>query len=349
MSELQRPRPTLIDLLLVLGFAATALIGIFGGAPQEERGDPHPAVAVDTATAEMTAVGNAMLSWLSDQVSLQRDRPVSFTGTLSCFSPFPTDFADYDPITHADLEDLLVPDYIAAVPELDPWGNAYDYRINLTDLFSSRVLAIRTAGADGVYEGSVYAGGFTADPDGDQVWADGLLVHKPPKLDPISLQCQTESDMQRVGVALLSWLTDQVSLGPQPGPSPEQSRGTTTFDLTLMQPRTHAEIVGLLIPSSTFFYIHCVPETDGWGNPYEYFINANLLASQEVIAVRSRGADGTVEGNVYSIGTSTPGDDFHRDLVWGDGFWIQSPDGTHSLIFSDDFETGDLWGTWSCQ
>lgn len=51
-----------------------------------------------------------------------------------------------------ELEDLLE----VEVPERDPWGNLYEYRV---DAFPSRCLLIRTRGGDGAWDGDIYVTG----------------------------------------------------------------------------------------------------------------------------------------------------------------------------------------------
>jgi hypothetical protein len=68
-----------------------------------------------------------------------------------------------------------VPQYISCLPEFDPWGNAYDFRLD-PDLLGAQVTAIRSAARDSTYEADVYPlGAFPADEFGrDLVWADGF-------------------------------------------------------------------------------------------------------------------------------------------------------------------------------
>jgi hypothetical protein len=296
-------------------------------------GAPPPTCAVRQATDNVAAVGTAMISWLTDQVGFVA--PVGST----CPGSAPVDVSQVPIIAVDDLRAVLVPQYIAAVPALDPWGNPYEYRLDVRNPLSLDVMAVRTAGADGAFEGDVYDDGTTAGPDDDQVWYNGWFVRRPPRLDPVSRQLITLATVQNLGVALFSWLTDQVGVR---GPEVERALSGASVDLSQITPRTQAEIAALLVPQ----YIRCVPALDGWGNPYDYRLNDDLLGSP-VMAIRSAGSDGTVEGDAYPLGTFSA-DDLFRDIVWSDGVLYQGPTGPRHLIFSDDFETGGLFGTWSC-
>ena len=68
---------------------------------------------------------------------------------------------------------------VDAIGSLDPWGQPYDIRVG--DGSRSPVLVVRSAGADGRFEGDSYAvGSFSPDAtDRDLVWADGYFVRWP--------------------------------------------------------------------------------------------------------------------------------------------------------------------------
>ncbi|MEM1201676.1 MAG: hypothetical protein AAGN66_00455 [Acidobacteriota bacterium] len=305
-------------------------------------GTPCP---VEQASEELAQVGQAMFSWLVDQVGTLRF-PLSVEPYFTCDNGgVSVDL--YPVITHAALEALLEPDYIAEVPELDPWGNPYEYRLD-TAAAGGRLLAIRSAGSDGVWEGTTYAAGATAVDSEDLVWADGVYMRFAPRLDPTSRQELTSEQLRVIGTAFLSWLVDQVS---DPGAAPVAGGAAVvgaprgTYDLGILTELTHAEARGLLIPSPSFYYIRCLPELDGWGRPLEFRLADNIFGAQ-VVSIRSAGSDGVLEGTVYEPGSFPPDDDA-SDLVWADGFYVRWFDGPRSGIFADDFETGGTWGTWS--
>lgn len=294
--------------------------------------------AVEEAAADVAAVGAAITAWVSDQVGF------AFPLLGSCPGSPPADVSQLPIITRADLADILVPDYLPAVPANDPWGNPYEYRfdVNLPPGFG--LASIRTAGADGSFEGDVYSDGTTGGPDEDLVWMSFRFVRRPPRLDPVSQQLLTVAEVRDLGIALLSWLSDQVGVrGPGGAAEAAAPAALGSVDLSLVTPRTQAYIASLLVPT----YIDCVPDVDGWGNLYDYRLNDDLLGDP-VMAIRSLGADATAEGDVYPFELFPP-DDFHRDVVWSDGLFFQAPAaGPRTLIYSDGFEAGSLWGFWSC-
>ena len=112
-------------------------------------------------------------------------------------------------------------------------------------------------------------------------------------------------------------------------------------------PVTAAELAGIL--SEPWLYTRCVPEVDGWGTSYDYRINLERCPGPGsfVGAFRSLGSDALAEGDVYTTGTF-PADERHRDIVWAEGQMIREPDTSGVDIFFDGFESGDLWGYWSC-
>ncbi|MEM6797665.1 MAG: hypothetical protein AAF725_27100, partial [Acidobacteriota bacterium] len=85
-------------------------------------------------------------------------------------------------VSHESVVDRLVPTenffYTRCVPEVDPWGQDYQYLIN-PNLIAADVLAIRSAGADNSFEGETYTVGPEFDPEGDVVWANGSFVRFP--------------------------------------------------------------------------------------------------------------------------------------------------------------------------
>ena len=335
--------------LLIRGLSVVALFGIAGWLaldarrPERITAGSSGALLTVQARAELASVQRAMMSWLSDQVSRSRPggSPHSAGGAGSC----PVDFSMLPIIGHSALQALLVPTYIESVPEFDPWGNSYDYRLDQENLLTAiPVIALRSAGADSTFEGDTYSSGATTGPNDDLVAADGTFVRDFVQRDPVSRQTASGNDIRNIGTAWLSWLVDNISLTQAPGPAGIRAG---SVDLTELQPVTYAELTAMLDPQNggSFYYMRCIPQLDGWGHPYEFFLNDNLLAPN-VLAIRSPGADGVFEGDVYGI-EGFPADDFERDTVWANGFFVQFPEGDHDLIFSDTFETGDVWGTWS--
>jgi hypothetical protein len=133
--------------------------------------------AKETRTvADIRNTGTAMFSWLTDQVG------AAATGAAM------TEYdVTVDPlISVGDLSTVLVPQYIQSVQVSDGWMHPYEYRLNVKDPSAKQVMAIRSPGRDGRFEGNIYTvTGFEAtDYDQDIVWADGFFVRAPAKRVP---------------------------------------------------------------------------------------------------------------------------------------------------------------------
>ena len=91
------------------------------------------------------------------------------------------DFERVPVISREDLAVILVPKYIAAIPEEDGWGHPYEFRLNTKDANAIVVMAVRSAGKDGQLSGSHYSvGGFEpSEFDQDIPWMDGYFVRWP--------------------------------------------------------------------------------------------------------------------------------------------------------------------------
>ncbi len=311
------------------------LLVVAGGsaAAAQEIGD-SAACATSRAQASLDRVGLAMLMWLTDVVSGLTAPPA--LGGPTCLGSVPVDLALVPAIPVADLRALLVPLYIAAIPTNDPWGTPYDYRLNVANPLAANVIAIRSAGSDRLFEATAYDVAATAGPAGDLVHFNGFRVRYPPRLDPVSRQQVTVAQLETLGTAMLAWLTDVISAASH------APAGGPTVDLSLITPISATDLAALITP----FYIPCVPEHDGWGNPLDLRLNDNFLVSP-IMSIRSPGSDGLNEGPIYDLELFPP-EDFPRDLVWSDGLTFQAPSPTRTLLFTDNFESATLWGTWSC-
>jgi type II secretion system protein G len=130
-------------------------------------------------------------------------------------------------------------------------------------------------------------------------------------------QKRTVGDMRDVGAAWFSWLTDQVGAA---------AAGSTAKTYSLPGTSVSGDILlQTLYPNDNLFYIQEVPNTDGWGNPFEYWYSGNPLTAQ-VMAIRSTGRDGTFAGQTYTMGPFLASD-YDQDIVWADGFFVAYPAG----------------------
>ena len=120
-------------------------------------------------------------------------------------------------------------------------------------------------------------------------------------------QKRTIADMRNLGTAWMSWLTDQVGgSGPLPSGLPEHP--------------TAEELEAVLSPT----YILKVPKTDGWGHPFELWINSDLMQTPTML-IRSPGRDGVFEEGDPFEEVQFPIGDYDRDLVWVDGIFVRYP------------------------
>lgn len=313
--------------------AVAAIAGALAAAPAAAI-TPAEMTPHRQTVADVDAVGGAVIAWAVDQIGLGRLPPPRL-GSLT------VDVTDYPPVTAATLASFLVPDYIDSVPELDGWGNAYDYRFDPVDPLDT-LAVIRSAGSDGAFEGTVYAYAETTVLSQDLVWADGFGVRRPgPELiDLRQRRVRTEGEITGTSTAILNWLTDQIGRQPPPASAlhlATRSGRDGTTDLALFTPITHAALEALLVP----VYLFRLPETDGWGHPYDYWLDVANLLEPELYAVRSRGRDGIAEGTEYTTSTF-PAVALDRDSLVADGLSVQRPADLSTLIFLDDFESGDL-------
>lgn len=134
-------------------------------------------------------------------------------------------------------------------------------------------------------------------------------------------QRSTVAEIRSVGTAWLSWLTDEVSAAA--------AGSTQTFDFgSLDEPLTSAELLAILVPSTSMFYIREVPTRDGWGHTMNYAWSGDPL-SANVMGIRSTGRDGLPgpSGDPYTLGPFTA-TAYDEDIVWLDGFFVRYPAGT---------------------
>ncbi len=134
-------------------------------------------------------------------------------------------------------------------------------------------------------------------------------------------QKRTVADIRTIGTAWMSWLTDAA------GASAAGSSATYTW---LSSSYTHSNMVSLLRPSNTFFYMQDIPQRDGWGTDIQFaFIGttANLLSGSQVMAMRSLGRDKSASGTTYTPGAFIA-TDYDQDIVWADGYFVRYPSGS---------------------
>lgn len=131
-------------------------------------------------------------------------------------------------------------------------------------------------------------------------------------------QKRTVSQIRNTGTAMFSWLTDQV--GAAAAGQSQTDMDNHVVEFKRLPPISHEELTKILVPQ----YIQKVPETDGWGHPYEYFLNVEDPMATQVMGVRSPGRDGRYSASDYTITAFDP-EDFDEDIVWLDGFFVRWP------------------------
>jgi hypothetical protein len=120
--------------------------------------------------ADIRNLGTALFSWLTDQI-----------GAAAAGKRQIQDLDLYPIITADNLESLLVPTYMSAVPKTDGWGHKLEVRLNVDNFLAERVMSIRSPGRDGESPSNIYQiESFDPnDYDQDIVWTDGFFVRWP--------------------------------------------------------------------------------------------------------------------------------------------------------------------------
>ena len=163
--------------------------------------------------------------------------------------------------------------------------------------------------------------------------------------DDESAQRQTVDEVRAIGTAMMAWLTDQTSAGAagqRQRPGPERKVGTVDMgwlndgaeqgfepmepslksrDLADYSEISFADLKATLVP----LYAPRLPELDGWGHPYQFFMDRTLPFGEKVFCVRSPGRDGRFSGLLYSAGPFDS-ESFDEDIVWVDGYFVRWPE-----------------------
>jgi hypothetical protein len=129
-------------------------------------------------------------------------------------------------------------------------------------------------------------------------------------------QKRTVADIRNTGTAMFSWLTDQVGAAAA-GQSQTEIGDIDLDDYPVL---SRDEVQSILLPQ----YMQTVPERDGWGNLYEYYLNVENPLAVHVMGIRSPGRDGRFSADSYTV-TSFDPSEFDEDIVWADGFFVRWP------------------------
>lgn len=170
---------------------------------------------------------------------------------------------------------------------------------------------------------------------GVAAWTDvgALAAPSPAAAGPVTAASKDDLEQQRVtiqrtreiGVAMMSWLTDQVSEGAcseDEGSAAEGLGEAESVDWSRCPAISHGELAAVLVPT----YLEELPATDGWGHGLEFCLDrASACDPAYVVGVRSPGSDGRWSGDAYPVGAFGI-DEVDRDVVWVDGFFMTWPE-----------------------
>ncbi|MDP9119990.1 MAG: hypothetical protein M3O15_01250 [Acidobacteriota bacterium] len=177
-SRLPRFRPALPPVLCLLASIASSL-------PSARAVEPPPGTRQQSQTiTDIRGVGTAMFHWYKDTLAAQRSKATHEEAEEQAQAAT-VDVTRIPVIGREELAKLLVPKYLAAIPENDGWGHPYEFRLATANLEAVRVMAVRSAGADGTFSGTTYeVGAFPlADQGQDLVWVDGYFARWPGKAE----------------------------------------------------------------------------------------------------------------------------------------------------------------------
>ena len=162
---------TLIELLIVV-----AIISIIASLLIPYLIDGLQKAKQKRTVGDMRNVGTCWMAWLTDQVS---------AGAAGASTGHTYDISQLTEIPREDLFQSLYHSqsffYCQDIPGYDGWGYGFQYFQNTETLLGANVMAIRSAGRDGLWDGDTYdVGPFVGtNYDLDMVWADGLFIRYP--------------------------------------------------------------------------------------------------------------------------------------------------------------------------
>jgi hypothetical protein len=140
-------------------------------------------VAQKRTIVDIRNVGTAMWNWYKEEVAPRRSPESHKKAAELANLTKEVDLQRVPVISREELAAVLVPKYIASIPEADGWGNPYEFRLNTKDSNAIVVMALRSAGKGGQFSGSHYSveGFEPSEFDQDITWMDGFFVRWPEK------------------------------------------------------------------------------------------------------------------------------------------------------------------------
>jgi hypothetical protein len=175
--------------LLRIARAAALLIpvlALLSPAGLAAQAAPAPAAPADIekvkqAVTDLRMTGTAIWAWYKDEMLPKRKPGLAMGGGTGDTAPKTVKMDEVPVIPASELKKLLVPVYAQDIPEVDPWGKPYEYRLNTGNPDAVRMMSLRTAGADGQFSGDEYPVGsyLPTEAQNDMVWIDGYFVRWP--------------------------------------------------------------------------------------------------------------------------------------------------------------------------
>jgi len=164
----------------ILALAALAILPGVSGAADTLQTDLSKQ---KQTISDIRNVGTAMWVWYKDEVAPKRSEESHKKAEAMAKEPS-ADMSAVPVISREELTKLLVPKYIASIPEKDGWGNPYEFHLNTTDPNAVQVMALRSPGMDGTFSGDSYVIGPFAPEDQKQdiAWMDGYFIHWPERI-----------------------------------------------------------------------------------------------------------------------------------------------------------------------
>jgi hypothetical protein len=105
---------------------------------------------------------------------------------------------------------------------------------------------------------------------------------------------------------------------------------------------SYRELFDLLNPLENASYLSEIPEYDGWGKRIEVYYAEEKLLAARVFSVRSSGANGRFDADVYEIGGFLPGSETD-DIVVADRRFVRWPLGTPEADLAVNASAGPDW------
>ena len=165
----------------VLGALALLALTAIPTLYSQQGSDPDLAKQKQTIV-DVRTVGSAMYFWFQSEMLPKRSDEAHEKARAES-EAHSIDITAVPVISREQLEKLLVPKYLPAIPAQDGWGHPYEFRLNIADPSAVRMMGVRSAGRDGQFAGNVYEVGAFSPPEYDQdvVWMDGYFMHWPQK------------------------------------------------------------------------------------------------------------------------------------------------------------------------